>query len=73
MAKTAKQKTLKEPIRLRMKDLANGNKCLYLDIYQNGKRTYEYLKMYLLAETDASAKRQNQITLNAANAIIAVR
>ena len=69
MAKTAKQKTLKEPIRLRMKDLANGNKSLYLDIYQNGKRTYEYLKMYLLAETDASAKRQNQITLNAANAI----
>lgn len=29
---------VKEPIRLRMKELSNGSKSLYLDIYRNGKR-----------------------------------
>ena len=26
----------KEPVRIRYKNLANGNKSIYLDIYQNG-------------------------------------
>lgn len=52
-----------------MKELANGNKSLYLDIYRNGKRTYEYLKMYLIPETDHNARLQNQATMAAANAI----
>lgn len=59
----------KEPIRLRMKDLSNGNKSLYLDIYRDGKRSYEYLKMYIIPEKDENAKRQNKTTLAAANAI----
>lgn len=59
----------KEPIRLRMKDLSNGNKSLYLDIYRDGKRSYEYLKMYIIPEKDENAKRQNKATLAAANAI----
>ena len=42
----------KEPIRLRMKDLSNGSKSLYLDIYRDGKRSYEYLKMYIIPEKD---------------------
>jgi integrase len=69
MAKTKKQTKAKEPIRLRMKDLANGNKSLYLDIYKDGKRTYEYLKMYLVPERDEMTKRQNEATLIAANTI----
>ena len=52
-----------------MKELANGNKSLYLDIYRNGKRAYEYLKLYLIPETDHNARRQNQATMAAANAI----
>ena len=60
---------VKEPIRLRMKELANGNKSLYLDIYRDGKRTYEYLKMYLIPETDNNARVRNQTTMAAANAI----
>ena len=28
---------VKEPIRLRVKELADGSKSLYLDIYRNGK------------------------------------
>ena len=46
MPRVKKPAKVKEPIRLRMKDLANGNKSLYLDIYRDGKRTYEYLKMF---------------------------
>lgn len=52
-----------------MKDLSDGSKSLYLDIYRNGKRTYEYLKMYLIPETDENARRRNKATMNAANAI----
>ena len=49
--------------------MSDGSKSLYLDIYRNGKRTYEYLKMYLIPETDRNARRQNEITMAAANAI----
>lgn len=69
MARLRKNTKAKEPVRLRMKDLSNGNKSLYLDIYRDGKRTYEYLKMYLIPETDYNAKMQNQATITAANAI----
>ena len=60
---------MKEPVRLRMKDLSDGSKSLYLDIYRNGKRTYEYLKMYLIPETDENARRRNKATMNAANQV----
>ena len=69
MARNKKTSKLKEPIRLRMKDLSNGNKSLYLDIYRDGKRSYEYLKMYIIPETDDDARKRNQATLVAANAI----
>jgi len=73
MARSKKMVTAKEPIRLRMKDLSNGNKSLYLDIYRDGKRSYEYLKMYIIPETDQNSRRQNQATLVAANKIKADR
>ena len=63
MARNKKTSKLKEPIRLRMKDLSNGNKSLYLDIYRDGKRSYEYLKMYIIPETDDDARKRNQATL----------
>lgn len=69
MARIRQPKKVKEPVRLRMKDLSDGSKSLYLDIYRNGKRTYEYLKMYLIPETDENARRRNKATMNAANAI----
>lgn len=69
MARVRKPTKVKEPIRLRMKDLADGSKSLYLDIYRDGKRSYEYLKMYIIPETDNNARKQNQVTMNAANAI----
>ena len=52
-----------------MKPLSDGSKSLYLDIYRDGKRTYEYLKMYIIPETDNNARKRNQATMDAANAI----
>ena len=45
---------VKEPIRLRIKKLANGSQSLYLDFYFEGKREYEFLKLYLVPETSAA-------------------
>lgn len=69
MPRTKKPTKVKEPIRLRTKELADGSKSLYLDVYRNGKRSYEYLKMYLIPETDRNARQQNETTMAAANAI----
>lgn len=64
---------MKEPVKLRMKSLANGNQSLYLDIYKNGHRTYEFLKLYLIQGETAGIKAQNENTLRAAYAIKAER
>lgn len=69
----AKQTKIKEVVRLRAKKLANGNESLYLDCYVDGKRTYEFLKLYLIPGSDANAKRLNKETMAAANAIKAKR
>jgi len=60
---------IKEPIRLRIKKLAKGNQSLYLDFYFEGKREYEFLKLYLMPETSAANKEANRETLKLANAI----
>ena len=59
----------KEPIRIRQKKLANGNKSLYLDIYRDGKRVYEFLKMYLIPEKSKADKERNRQTMQLANSI----
>lgn len=64
-----KQIKAKEPIRLRTKNLANGNQSLYLDIYIDGARKYEFLKLYLIPEKNKEAKKKNEATLQLANAI----
>jgi len=73
MARKKRQTKAKEPIRMRFKAIANGNKSIYLDCYHNGKRTYEFLRLYLVPEVDEAARVQNQNTMQAANAIKAQR
>lgn len=59
----------KEPIRIRKKALANGNTSLYLDVYRNGGREYEFLKLYLIPEKTKADKEKNRQTMQLAEAI----
>lgn len=59
----------KEPIKLRRRKTKSGNTSLYLDIYLNGERTYEYLKLYLIPERIRADKDKNRETLQLAEAI----
>ncbi len=63
----------KEPIKLRQRKLPSGNTTLYLDIYINGTRSYEYLKLYLVPERTRADKEKNRETLRLADAIRAKR
>ncbi len=64
-----KDKRIKEPVRLRQKQLNDGNVSLYLDIYRNGRRSYEFLKLYLIPERTKDDKEANRQTLQLANSI----
>lgn len=66
-------KGTKEPVRLREKELANGDKSLYLDIYHNGRRKYEFLKLYIVKETNKIEREMNRKTMELANTIKAQR
>lgn len=67
------KKQPKEPIRIRQKALKNGNTSLYLDIYRNGNRQYEFLKLYLIPEKSKADKEANKQTMQLANSIKAQR
>lgn len=69
MAANKKSNKLKEPVRVRTKRLADGSESYYLDIYVNGKRSYEFLKMYHLPEINAMVREQNRATRAAVETI----
>ena len=64
-----------EPIRVRYKDLSDGRKSAYLDIYEHGKRMYKFLHLYLVPDyyTDASEinkEVKRQISMKKADELI---
>lgn len=66
----------KEPVKIRFKELATGNKSIYLDIYSGGKRRYEFLKLYLKPEVGRDRRKiakENAAILELATAIKAKR
>ncbi|MDR1739021.1 MAG: site-specific integrase [Candidatus Symbiothrix sp.] len=67
------QPKVKEPIHLRCKPLANGNQSIFLDIYNNGQRYKEYLKLYIVPERTPIDKNSNRQTLELAKTIQAQR
>lgn len=73
MGRKKKEINLKEPVRIREKELADGNKSLYLDMYYKGERKKETLKLYLVPEVNATTKLQNANTRKLAEQIKAQR
>lgn len=73
MGRKKKEIRLKEPVRIREKVLAGGNISLYLDIYCQGNRKKEGLKLYLVQEVSATARIQNANTRKLAEQIKAQR
>ena len=79
MAKQKQTVKLKEPVRIRFKQLSNGNQSIYLEYYTSdvirkenyvgGKRKYEFLKLYLIPERTREDKAKNEATLALAKAI----
>ena len=69
MARTKKTGRNTSFVTLRQKSVSKGRISLYLDIYKDGVRKYEFLKLYLVPETDTTTKNQNKNTLQAATAI----
>ena len=79
MAKQKQTVKLKDPVRIRFKQLSDGNQSIYLDYYTGdvirkenyvgGKRKYEFLKLYLIPERTREDKAKNEATLALAKAI----
>lgn len=63
----------KEPIKLRRRKVSSGQVSLYLDIYADGERYYEFLKLYLVEEKTRADKEKNRETLLLAETIRAKR
>lgn len=60
----------KEPIKLRFKQLKNGNQSIYLARWNGGKWEYEFLKeLYIIPERTPADKKANAGTMEIANAI----
>ena len=73
MGRKKKEIKLKEPVRIREKNLLDGSISLYLDIYYRGNRKKEGLKLYLVPEINATTKLQNANTRKLAEQIKAQR
>lgn len=69
MARKKKETRETSFVTIRTKDRAKGRKVIYLDCYRNGKRSYEFLKLYLVPEVDEATKQLNQNTMEQAKAI----
>jgi len=71
--KAEKKPKIKEPVKIRFKKLANGNQSIYLDYYHEGKREYDFLKLYIVPEKTPKDKEANEKTLSLTNAVKAKR
>lgn len=63
----------KESVTLRKRKMPSGNTSLYLDIYKGGRRSYEYLHLYLVPERTRKEKEKNKETFRIAEEVAAKR
>ncbi len=61
------------PVHIRTRDIAKGQKSIYLDIVLNGNRLRENLHLYLLPGTDKATKAKNKETMRVAEEVRAQR
>ncbi|MDR2773225.1 MAG: phage integrase SAM-like domain-containing protein, partial [Tannerella sp.] len=73
MSNKKKQPKAKEPVKIRYKQLKDGNQSIYFDIYRDGKRCYEFPKLYLVPERTPVDKEANRQMLEKAIKIKAQR
>ena len=69
MARSKKINRESSFVTLRTKPVSKGRQSFYLDIYKDGQRKYEFLKLYLVPAKNEAAKVQNANTEQAAKAI----
>lgn len=69
MRKKATENDVKEPVKIRLKELKSGSKSIYLDCYVNGVREYKFLNLYLRPEVSREDKKWNKEQMQLANAI----
>jgi integrase len=61
---------IKEPVKVRLKQLSDGNQSIYLARWNGNKWEYEFLKdLYIVPETSTEAKKANNETWRLANAV----
>lgn len=63
----------REKIIIRTRPLKNGNQSIYLEMHHEGKRSTECLHLYLVPEETEEDKKQNELTMLAAQNIRAQR
>lgn len=56
-------------ITIRTRELKTGNRSIYLDFYEKGKRWSEYLNLFLVPDDAPDAKRLNDASMAKANEI----
>lgn len=56
-------------VQLRKKKLSSGKSSLYLDIYIDGQRYYEFLKLYITKSSTPESRKKNKETLLLAESI----
>ena len=63
MTEMSNKDSKKSPVKIRFKAMKDGRRSIYLDCYHNGHRSYEYLKLYLVPETDDTSLRRNEAAM----------
>lgn len=63
----------REKILIRTRPLKNGNQSIYLEMHHEGKRSSECLHLYLVPEETEEDRKQNELTMLAAQHIRADR
>ena len=59
---------IKDPVNIRLREMKDGSQSIFLDYEVNGKRKYEFLKLYLLPGSSKEIREQNNATMLMAQA-----